>query len=208
MPDPGLGVEEMHPAGVHDQLDVLTLLRVGSRVQPRDERRAVPRGARSRVRRTPVSRASSRVSSVRTGGASTVKCTAPPTQGFAQVHPRRQHAVGRASLSICGVLDVLGTDADDDLPPANRRSAARRETARRASATGCRRTRRPTPSPSRSTARLDHVHRRRPDEPADEQVRPAASYSTCGVSTCCSRPCLITATRSPIVIASVWSCVT
>jgi hypothetical protein len=34
------------------------------------------------------------------------------------------------------------------------------------------------------------------------------SYNTCGASTCSSRPSRITATRSPIVIASVWSCVT
>ena len=34
------------------------------------------------------------------------------------------------------------------------------------------------------------------------------SYSTCGVSTCCSKPFRITAQRSPIVIASIWSCVT
>ena len=30
----------------------------------------------------------------------------------------------------------------------------------------------------------------------------------CGVSTCCSRPSRITATRCPSVIASTWSCVT
>ena len=34
------------------------------------------------------------------------------------------------------------------------------------------------------------------------------SYRTCGLSTCCTRPSRMTATRSPIVIASVWSCVT
>ena len=34
------------------------------------------------------------------------------------------------------------------------------------------------------------------------------SYSTCGWSTCCSTPARMTATRSPIVIASTWSWVT
>ena len=34
------------------------------------------------------------------------------------------------------------------------------------------------------------------------------SYSSCGSATCCSSPFRITATRSPIVIASTWSCVT
>ena len=33
-------------------------------------------------------------------------------------------------------------------------------------------------------------------------------YSSCGGATCCSRPLRITATRWPIVIASIWSWVT
>ena len=49
---------------------------------------------------------------------------------------------------------------------------------------------------------------------AGEPMNPATkrftgwSYRRCGVSTCCSFPFRITATRSPMVIASTWSCVT
>ena len=34
------------------------------------------------------------------------------------------------------------------------------------------------------------------------------SYSSSGVPSCCSSPLFMTAMRSPIVIASTWSCVT
>ena len=63
-------------------------------------------------------------------------------------------------------------------------------------------------SPSRSL----HAHRQR--FMAGEPMKPATnmfagrSYSTRGVSHCCSRPSPSTATRSPSVIASDWSCVT
>jgi len=49
---------------------------------------------------------------------------------------------------------------------------------------------------------------------AGEPMKPATkrfagrSYSTCGRSTCWSRPLRMTQTRSPSVIASLWSCVT
>ncbi len=49
---------------------------------------------------------------------------------------------------------------------------------------------------------------------AGEPMKPATkrfagrSYMLRGVSTCCSRPSLRTATRSPMVMASTWSCVT
>ena len=47
-----------------------------------------------------------------------------------------------------------------------------------------------------------------------EPIKPATnmfaglSYSVSGASTCCRRPAFRTAIRSPIVIASTWSCVT
>ena len=49
---------------------------------------------------------------------------------------------------------------------------------------------------------------------AGEPMKPATktltgpSYSSCGVPTCCSRPSFMTAIRSPMVMASTWSCVT
>jgi hypothetical protein len=49
---------------------------------------------------------------------------------------------------------------------------------------------------------------------AGEPMNPATnrlagrSYISCGASTCCRTPRFITATLSPIVIASVWSWVT
>jgi ABC-type nitrate/sulfonate/bicarbonate transport system ATPase subunit len=49
---------------------------------------------------------------------------------------------------------------------------------------------------------------------AGEPMKPATnmlvgrSYNTCGGSSCCRIPSRITAMRVPIVIASVWSCVT
>ena len=49
---------------------------------------------------------------------------------------------------------------------------------------------------------------------AGEPMKPATkgftgfSYRSSGVPTCCSTPSSITATRSPIVMASTWSCVT
>ena len=49
---------------------------------------------------------------------------------------------------------------------------------------------------------------------AGEPMKPATktlagwSYMRRGVSHCWSRPSLSTATRSPIVMASTWSCVT
>ena len=46
-----------------------------------------------------------------------------------------------------------------------------------------------------------------PMKPATKRFS-GRSYSRCGASTCWSSPWFITATRSPIVIASTWSCVT
>ena len=46
-----------------------------------------------------------------------------------------------------------------------------------------------------------------PMNPATNEF-PGRSYRTRGVSTCCRIPSLSTATRCPIVIASIWSCVT
>ena len=49
---------------------------------------------------------------------------------------------------------------------------------------------------------------------AGEPMKPATnrltgrSYSSCGEATCWSTPLRMTATRSPSVMASVWSCVT
>jgi len=49
---------------------------------------------------------------------------------------------------------------------------------------------------------------------AGEPMKPAtkrlsgSSYNSAGVPTCCRTPARITATRSPSVIASVWSWVT
>ena len=46
-----------------------------------------------------------------------------------------------------------------------------------------------------------------PMKPATKAL-PGLSYRLRGVSTCCRMPSLSSATRSPIVIASTWSCVT
>jgi hypothetical protein len=93
----------------------------------------------------------------------------------------------------------LGADADDDAPAVvvAQRGAAEVE-ARLAE---------DELSAVARDGRLEQVHGRRADEARDEEVD-GASYSRCGVSTCCSTPSRITATRSPIVIASTWSCVT
>ena len=55
--------------------------------------------------------------------------------------------------------------------------------------------------------RREEVHRRRADEAGDEQVD-RLLVELRGEATCCSDPFFITATRSPSVIASVWSWVT
>jgi hypothetical protein len=56
-------------------------------------------------------------------------------------------------------------------------------------------------------ARREEVHRRRAHEARHEEVDRVV-VELLGVSTCCSMPARMTATRSPSVIASVWSCVT
>ena len=49
---------------------------------------------------------------------------------------------------------------------------------------------------------------------AGEPMNPATKtfrgfvYTSSGVPTCCRTPAFMTAIRSPIVIASIWSCVT
>jgi hypothetical protein len=55
--------------------------------------------------------------------------------------------------------------------------------------------------------RLEQVHRRAADEARHEQVGRRV-VERIGVSTCCRTPRRISATRSPIVIASTWSWVT
>src|SRR5690625_4329016 len=54
---------------------------------------------------------------------------------------------------------------------------------------------------------FQNVHRGDPMKPATKRLS-GWSYMRRGVSTCCRMPSLSTATRSPIVMASVWSCVT
>ncbi len=46
-----------------------------------------------------------------------------------------------------------------------------------------------------------------PMKPATKRLA-GESYSVCGVPTCISSPSLMTAIRVPIVMASIWSCVT
>ena len=54
----------------------------------------------------------------------------------------------------------------------------------------------------------EEVHRGRPDEPGHEQVLRGARRARPGVPSCWMTPSRITASRSPRVIASVWSWVT
>ena len=61
----------------------------------------------------------------------------------------------------------------------------------------------PLPSSVTSMKFIDGL----PMKPATKRLA-GESYSVCGVPTCMSRPSLMTAIRVPIVIASIWSCVT
>ncbi len=64
-----------------------------------------------------------------------------------------------------------------------------------------------TPPSSRLSSHSTMFMAGEPMNPATNRFA-GSSYRVCGVSTCCSWPFLITATRSPIVMASTWSCVT
>ena len=100
-----------------------------------------------------------------------VKCTSTSEpERLAKVDGRRKRRSSGASASIAASSMSSGRMPSDDRPPSNRARPGRVDAARRACAAGCRRTRTQTPSSSRSSGRLEQVHRRRADEPGDEQV--------------------------------------
>ena len=63
------------------------------------------------------------------------------------------------------------------------------------------------PSPATETAPSSRFIDGEPMNAATNRLAGSA-YRTSGSSTCCRRPSRMTATRSPIVIASIWSWVT
>ena len=162
-------------------------LRPAAGADPEPGRRAQPRGRRRRGRRA--GRRRSRSSTPSTSTATTCSTRSAPTCCAASAATPRRPPAYEAAI------------------------AAHRERGRAAvPAAGAGRARRPPASAvgrgsgSRGSV-ADQVHRRRADERGDEEVR-GAWKSRCGVSHCCSTPSRSTATRSPSVIASTWSCVT
>ena len=118
-------------------------------------------------------------------------------------HLERQRPDPRVGVDQRRVLEVLGPDADDhvgrawDAAPSMSCTSGVSVTSPNGSRT-----------PTSVSVRREEVHRRRSDEARDEQVRRAGRRAPRACRSAGPPPPACTTTRSPSVIASVWSWVT
>ena len=169
-----VGVEEVEGSDVDGHLDRLALLDRRPRAEAADEQRARAAAVdvRPDCRRTRVAaRAPSRRRSAPRCVPSTVKWTisSDPSASRSSTTPRRRRSAGGVRLER-RILEVLWTDAEDHGSALVAASAGRRSSIASSSARCCLPTSTARPPLARVTVRLDHVHRRRADEAADEQV--------------------------------------
>ena len=151
-----------------------------------------------------------RTSSVTAGRQSVRTCTSSsdPSASRSSTSPRRRAPSWRAGAGQRRVGEVLGADADDDLAPSKARSAGRAASSgggdvQRLLAEG----HRGSAAADRSTVPSSRFIDGDPMNAATNRLVGSA-YSTSGVVDLLEPPSRMTATRSPIVMASIWSWVT
>ena len=123
-----------------------------------------------------------------------------------ELHVRCERRLPCRAPAVCDG-QMLGADSDHDPAPLGGASAGRRCPTSGGRTSCCEPSRRSSRSGGPGDRRLVEVHRRRADERGDEQVR-GALVELVRRGDLLEVPPRRTATRSPIVIASVWSCVT
>ena len=192
-----LGVEQVHRLGRHDELDRLAGREAPPALDARGEARAVVGGEQRRVARPRSPRRRRRPPRPPGCCASTGKITwlSAPSRSTTSSSARSRGGVAsprraRRAAGRCGRMPAItGPSRRGARSAAASRSPATRSRARRA------RRRR------RGSSRGEPMN-------AATNTFAGASNSRSGVSHCCTVPSRSTATRSPSVIASTWSCVT
>ena len=192
-----LRIEEVQRAEIDPDLDNVTLGRLRMRAEPPDDRCLLRRSPASctTTRSSPMSSASSRMSSVTAGRAEIVKCTSTsaPSASRSSTRPRRCPTWGAvhsaASLRSSGRRPTHHCPADEEpsLGSSRPRASSRQGRERRLDRL--------------VHAPFQHVHRRAADEAGDEHVGRAV-VELLGRRDLLQLPLRMTATRSPIVIAS------